>query len=105
MCYNKSMEELMNKTDNLIKSLENTNEIKTLKEKNKLLKEQKDLLKDIEEYQKNPTEELRNKIIKNPFYREYKKCENCDLISTITYRDHIESLTPIIPAVYKEENK
>lgn len=36
---------------------------------------------------------------------EYEKCKNCSLISTITYREHIESLTPIIPAVYKEENK
>ena len=70
------MEELMNKTENLIKSLENSKEIKTLKEKNKLLKEQKDLLKNIKEYQVNPTEELRERIINNPFYREYKKCEN-----------------------------
>lgn len=66
----------MNQTDNLIKSLENSNEIKTLKEKNKLLLKQKDLLKDIEDYKSNPSEELREKIIHNPFYREYKKCEN-----------------------------
>ncbi len=51
------MEELMNQTDNLIKSLENSNEIKTLKEKNKLLLKQKDLLKDIEDYNSNPSEE------------------------------------------------
>ncbi len=66
----------MNQTDNLIKSLENSNEIKTLKEKNKLLLKQKDLLKDIEDYKSNPSEELREKIINHPFYREYKKCEN-----------------------------
>lgn len=66
----------MNKTDNLIKSLEETKEIKTLKEKNKLLQEQKELLKDIHEYQLNPNEELREKIINNKFYRDYKKCEN-----------------------------
>ena len=70
------MEELMNQTDNLIKSLEESNEIKTLKEMNEKLKKEKNLLKDIAEYQNNPKEELRQKIISNSFYREYKKCEN-----------------------------
>jgi len=66
----------MNQTDNLIKSLEESNEIKTLKEMNEKMKEEKSLLKDIKEYQNNPSEELRERIINHPFYREYKKCEN-----------------------------
>ena len=66
----------MEKTDNLIHSLDNSNEVKKIKELNKKMKEEKELLKDIESYQLNPNEELRQKIINNPFYREYKKCEN-----------------------------
>ena len=66
----------MEKTDNLIHSLEESDEVKRLKEMNKRMKEEKELLKDIEKYQNSPTEELCQKIINNPFYRDYKKCEN-----------------------------
>ncbi len=70
------MEKLIEKTDNLIHSLDNSNEVKKIKELNKKMKEEKELLKDIDSYKNNPTEELRQKIINNPFYREYKKSEN-----------------------------
>lgn len=70
------MEKLIEKTDNLIHSLDNSDEVKKIKELNKKMKEEKELLKDIEEYNTSPTEELRQRIINNPFYREYKKREN-----------------------------
>ena len=41
----------------------------------------KELLKDIEEYNRRPKEELKNKIINNSLFREYKHSEaECNFI-------------------------
>ena len=68
------MEELIEKTNNLIESLEDSKEIKELKEKKKEL--DSSLLEDIKTYQETQDEKLRDKIIKNPDFRDYKKKEN-----------------------------
>ena len=70
------MEELMDKVDNLINSLEETKEIQEIKEWNQKIEEEKELKSLIEEYRKTQDESVKEKIRNHPFYREYKKKEN-----------------------------
>jgi cell fate (sporulation/competence/biofilm development) regulator YlbF (YheA/YmcA/DUF963 family) len=75
------MNELIDKVDNLKKTLDSNEEIIKLKEINEKIMQDKELLKDIEEYNRKPNEELKNKIINNSLFREYKHSEaECNFI-------------------------
>ena len=75
------MNELIDKVNNLKKSLDENEEIIKLKEINEKIMEDKELLKDIEEYNRTNNEELKNKIINNSLFREYKHSEaECNFI-------------------------
>jgi len=75
------MEELMNKVDNLIVKLDNTDLIKKIKESTEEIKNEKALLEDIRKYQATSDESIKKRIIQNNKYREYKHLETeCNLI-------------------------
>ena len=75
------MNELIDKTEKLKESIDNLDKIKELKEINNLIMKDKELLKDIEEYNRTNNEELKNKIINNSLFREYKHSEaECNFI-------------------------
>jgi len=75
------MNELIETVDNLKKSLDENEKIIKLKEINKKIMEDKELLKDIEEYNRTNNLELKNKIINNNLFREYKHNEaECNFI-------------------------
>lgn len=75
------MNELIENVDNLKKSLDENEKIIKLKEINKKIMEDEELLKDIEEYNRTNNLELKNKIINNNLFREYKHNEaECNFI-------------------------
>lgn len=75
------MNEFIETVDNLKKSLDENEKIIKLKEINKLIMQDKELLKDIEDYNINHNEELKEKIINNNLFREYKHNEaECNFI-------------------------
>lgn len=75
------MNELIEKVDNLKKSLDANEKIIKLKEINEMIMKDKELLKDIENYNINKNEELKEKIINHSLFREYKHSEaECNFI-------------------------
>ena len=75
------MEELMNKVDNLIVELDNTDLIKKIKESTEEIKNEKALLEDIRKYQATSDESIKKRIIQNNKYRDYKHLETeCNLL-------------------------
>ena len=75
------MNELIENVDNLKKSLDENEKIIKLKEINKKIMKDEELLKDIEEYNRTNNLELKNKIINNNLFREYKHNEaECNFI-------------------------
>ena len=69
------MEELIEKVENLKKELDKTKEVKKIKELNLRIKDEDELINNIKMYQMYPDKKLREKIINNSFYREYKHSE------------------------------
>lgn len=75
------MNELIDKVNNLKEALDSNEEIIKLKEINEKIMADKELLKDIEEYNRTNNLELKNKIINNSLFREYKHSEaECNFI-------------------------
>ena len=75
------MNELIDKVNNLKKTIDNSPEIVKLKEINELIMKDKELLKDIEEYNRTQNEDIRNRIINHELFREYKHSESeCNFI-------------------------
>lgn len=73
--YNKNMEELWNKIDNLEKALNDLDLVKDIKELTKEVNNNQELKKMIEDYQLKPTEDLKRKIIANDLFSRYKEKE------------------------------
>jgi len=75
------MEELLDKLDNLRNALDNSKVVKDMKDANSLISSDKELLSLLEEYKVNPTEKLKEKIMNNKHFQEYKEKEtNCNLL-------------------------
>ena len=75
------MNELIDKVNSLKESLDSNEKIIKLKEINERIMEDKELLKEIEEYNRTNNEKLKNKIINNGLFREYKHNEaECNFI-------------------------
>ena len=75
------MNELIGKVEELKEEIDSLDEIVKLKELNEKIMLDKDLLKDIEEYNKTQDENIKERIINNKLFREYKHNEtNCNLL-------------------------
>ncbi len=69
------MEELIEKVENLKKSINETNEVQELLRLNKEIMKDKELLSKIKEYQTTQKESLKQEIIKHPLFLKYKEKE------------------------------
>lgn len=69
------MDELMEKVDNLINSIDNTKQVKDIKVINKLIMEDKELLDLIKRYNETQDENLKKEIINNKLFKDYKEKE------------------------------
>ena len=69
------MNELIGKVENLKNSLDNNKEIIELKKINELIMQDKELLKDIEKYNRTNDIKIKEKIINNNLFKEYKHSE------------------------------
>lgn len=78
------MEELLEHVASLKEELNNTSEVKKIKELNKKLKSNPELKSKIERYQITKSQELLTEIYNNELYKEYKQAET-DLNILILY--------------------
>lgn len=69
------MNELIEKVENLKNEISKTDSVKKIKELNKRVMEDKELTTLVEEYNKTQNEEIKNKILNNPLFQEYKETE------------------------------
>ncbi len=69
------MNELIELTDNLKKSLDETTEVKVIKELNKEISKDKELLNNIKEYNLTHDESIKSKILSNELFNKYKDNE------------------------------
>ena len=69
------MDELMEKVDNLLDSIDNTKQVKDIKVINKLIMEDKELLDLIKRYNETQDENLKKEIINNKLFKDYKEKE------------------------------
>ena len=76
LCYDKTMKELIEKVENLKKELDNSKEVKHIKELNSKINDNKELISLIEKYNETQNERIKEQIINNEFFREYKLSEN-----------------------------
>ena len=70
------MEELIEKVNELKEELNNTKEIKELKEINNSIMKDQELLNDIKKYNETQDISIKERIINNKLFREYKHKEN-----------------------------
>lgn len=69
------MNELIEKVDNLKKSISELEKVKEIKELNKEIIKDKELLNKIEEYNRTQDEKLKQEIINNELFKKYKVLE------------------------------
>ena len=69
------MNEVIEKTDALIKEIDNMDKVSKIKELNKIIKNDKELTKLIEKYKESGDESLKQQIIDNELFKEYKELE------------------------------
>lgn len=70
------MEELIEKVNELKEELNNTKEIKELKEINNSIMKDQELLNDIKKYNETQDNNIKERIINHKLFREYKHKEN-----------------------------
>ena len=70
------MKELIEKVEDFKIELDNTREVKHIKELNNKLNDNKELIDKIKKYNDTLDEKLKNEIIENEFFKEYKLSEN-----------------------------
>ena len=87
------MNELIDKVENLKKTLDNTKEVKEITELNNEIMKDKELLKLIEEYQRTQDEKLKEKIIHNPLFKEYKKKETDLNLLILSINQQLKEIT------------
>lgn len=69
------MEKLIEETEKLKKSLDNTTEVEKIIELNKKVKESKELQEKITNYKERLNDNLREEIYRDALYKEYKEAE------------------------------
>lgn len=70
------MENVLEKLDNLKNVLDSTSEVDNIRKLNHEISNNKELLALIDRYKMMPSDVLKKEITSNPFFEEYKKCEN-----------------------------
>lgn len=70
------MEELILKVNNLIDTIDNSDIVKDIKKYNDKVMKDEELLKLIEKYQETKDEEIKEKIMSNKLFQEYKLKES-----------------------------
>lgn len=76
MCYDRDMEELIDRVEQLKSELDKNEHVVRIKELNKVLKSDTELMGLIDEYRIHPSDELKMRIYSNPVFAEYKVEEN-----------------------------
>lgn len=69
------MNELIEKVENLKRSIDKTTEVQELLRLNKEILKDKELLSKIKEYQETQDERIKKEIIKHPLFLKYKEKE------------------------------
>lgn len=69
------MEELIDKVENLKSTLNELEQVKNYQKMKNIVEKDKDLLEQIKVYQETNDEGVKEKIMTNELFREYKKCE------------------------------
>ena len=69
------MNDLMEKVDNLITSIDSTKQVEEIKKINEEIMKDEDLLEIISKYNVTQDEELKKKIISNKLFNDYKEKE------------------------------
>lgn len=87
------MEELYDKIDNLKKALDETNVIKEIKQMTEEIKENQKLKALIEKYNKMQDERIKEQIINNKEYREYKHQETELNLLILEINQKLKSIT------------
>ena len=87
------MEKLLEKLDILKKSLDETKEITKIKELNQKIKENKELTELIEKYQYTKKDSVKEQIISNKIYREYKESETDINILILEINNKLNEIT------------
>ena len=87
------MEELINKTNNLIDSIDNSALVKEIKELNKKIQKDKKLLHLLEEYKLTKKEDIKNQIMENSLFKEYKLKETDLNILIMSINQKLKSIS------------
>lgn len=87
------MEELIEKVNILKNELDKDSNIIKIKDLNNKIKEDKDLLELISKYRITRNEEIKDKIISNPIYLEYKHYENEVNFIILKIRGELKNIT------------
>ena len=69
------MNDLIDKVENLKEALNDTKQVKEIKDINKLIMNDKELLKLIKKYNETQDEDIKTKIINNELFKDYKDKE------------------------------
>jgi len=69
------MNELMNKIDNLKQELDNTKEVQDIISINNEIIKDKELLENIKKYNETKDEKIKEKVLSNKLFKEYKDKE------------------------------
>ena len=87
------MNELKLKVDKLKNELDNSKEVKHIKELNSKLKDNKELIDKITKYNETQDERLKQEIINDSFFREYKLSENSINYLILEINSKLKSIT------------
>lgn len=87
------MEELIEKVNILKKELDKDSNIIKIKDLNNIIKDNTELLELISKYKITRNEEIKNKIISDPIYLEYKHYENEVNFIILKIRNELKNIT------------
>lgn len=87
------MEELIDKINILKNELDKNSNIIKIRELNTMIKQDKELLESIDKYKITRNEEIKNKIISNSLYLEYKHYENEVNFIILKIRSELKGIT------------
>lgn len=87
------MNELIGKVENLKDSLNSLEQVKEIEELTRKIMKEKDLLKDIGEYNKTQSETIKERILNNKLFREYKKKETDLNILILEINQRLKEIT------------
>ena len=87
------MEELIEKVNNLIDSIDNSEQVNDIKDINEKIMQDKELIKLIEKYQKTQDEGLKEKILNNELFSAYKEKELDLNVLILDINSHLKEIS------------